>query len=242
MEQRKRFYEQLSKSEAEMIWIALVKQDEANIIRLKFKEDELLMRYNRAILNCKKDAIPYHRLLHGPELEMRREVRKKQWDRELWPESFVYTLRKIHHKRGRLEWIDRLGNEDQRLEVEDALEERDSKFRLTKVYEARERRAEAQQMIASDKLDELHGDVHGPTADGSWWQMQAFSIHIPDELLARQKTREDILGEVDEDYYRQKWEQQGMEHKLLGTEQVMEQFQPNQEPTLDDLVLKKRIR
>ena len=69
----------------------------------------------------KKYTTPYHRLLHGPEIEIRREAEKFELEDYIPSECDRYKPRNSHLWRGRLSWIDRLNDEIAITEVNQCL-------------------------------------------------------------------------------------------------------------------------
>ena len=77
MQKRLEYYEKLTREEARMIQEALGRETQAYIIEIKhrlewLKEDKKLIYLSKKIDDMKEDLVPYHRLLHGPEIEIAR--------------------------------------------------------------------------------------------------------------------------------------------------------------------------
>ena len=144
---------------------------------------------------AKKDLVPYHRLLHGPEIELRKAVELLELSGDEADEYFVWRFKPHPWARGPLEWGTRFRIVGYKSLLDTALIKRDKFLMKVLHHEAMEKKAKALHSIASFKLDKLHRGHGGPTANGAWWEQWPLARHFDDDFQENQEMWEEHIAE-----------------------------------------------
>ena len=195
MQARLDFYKSLTRDEARMFAVVLDNLTSAHMIELLNKIGKLeyelsLYKIMGEINAAYKNKIPYHRLLHGPEIELVRAIELLELSGDEADEYFVWGFKPHPWARGPLEWAKRSSLMGIKSELDDWLMKRDKYHMKVLHLEALEKGAKALHTIAVFRLDKLHKGHGGPTANGAWWEQWPLARHFDDGFQESQEQRE----------------------------------------------------